>query len=210
MANDYTSSTDAFADIPEGSYTDAEYPVMASFVRVASRLIDAEVGRWEGFFYPTTDGATYFYNGNGERVLDIDEFASITSVSVSEQGSLASTDYTDWTLNTDYLTLPYNASSKGKPITQLGIVDYQSTKDSWYPYQKAVKVVGIPGYSITTPKIVEQACKIQAVRWFMRAKGGYQDVTGTDETGRLFYKGTAQLDGDVKLLLHPLKLELER
>ncbi len=208
MANDYTTSTDAFADISEGSYASSDYTQMATFVTAASRLIDLEVGRWEGFFYPTTDDVTRYYDGSGETEQEIDEFTSITSVSVSEQGSLVSTDYTAWT-TTDYFVSPYNYSQLGKPITKL-VVDFNGSKPLWYRYRKNVQVVGIAGYSTSVPAAIALACRIQAVRWFMRAKGGYQDVTGTDETGKLFYKGAAQLDGDVKLLLHPFKLELER
>jgi hypothetical protein len=210
MANDYITSTDAFGDISEGSYASSDYAEMAAFVTSASRLIDQEFGRWEGFFYPSTDTATYYYDGSGFAEQEIDEFASISQVSVSEQGSLTSSDYTDWTITTDYLTLPYNTTNKAKPINRLAITQYNGTKGGWYRYQKNIKVVGIAGYSTTPPDIIKQACKIQAVRWFMRAKGGYQDVTGSDETGRLFYKGQSELDGDVKLLLRPLKLELDR
>jgi hypothetical protein len=216
VANNYTTSTDAFADISEGSYSTSDYPAMEGFVTAASRLIDLEVGRWEGFFYPTTDDVTRYYDGNRDGELDIDEFVSITSVSVSEQGGVASTDYTLWG-STDYFVAPYNYSALGKPITSLIVDTINGSMAGFYGYRKAVQVVGIPGYAISStdgtispPAVVALACRIQAVRWFMRAKGGYQDVTGTDETGQLFYKGTAKLDGDVKLLLHPLKLELDR
>lgn len=208
MANNYTTSTDALADISEGNYSTSDYTEMEGFVAAASRLIDAEVGRWEGFFYPTTDDKTFYYDGSGETEQEIDEFATITSVSVSEQGGTASTDYTAWT-STDYFVSPYNYASIAKPITKL-VVDFNGSKPGWYRYRKSVQVVGVPGYSTATPSAIALACRIQAVRWFMRAKGGYQDVTGTDETGRLFYKGQVKLDGDVKALLHPFILELQR
>lgn len=209
MANDYSTSTDAFADISEASYSSSDYPAMATFVTTASRLIDLEVGREAGFFYPSTDPVTRYYDGSGLVEQDIDEFASISAVAVSEQGGVASTDYTSWAA-TDYFVSPYNYSQIGKPITKLIVDVLNGTKPAWYRYRKSVQVTGIAGYSVTIPDAIALACRIQAVRWFMRAKGGYQDVTGTDETGRLFYKGTAQLDGDVKLLLMPFKLELER
>lgn len=208
MPNDYTTSTDAFADISEGTYTSSDYTQMAAFVTVASRLIDAEVGRWPGFFSPTTDATTDFYDGSGCDEQEVDEYVSISQVSVSEQGSLTSTDYTNWTENTDYLTKPYNAARLLKPITKLVLVQYNGTKAEWYGFQKSVRVVGIPGYSATPPDIVAQACKIQAVRYFMRAKGGYQDVSGSEQTGQPQYKGELNLDADVKSLLWPLKLEL--
>lgn len=210
MANDYTTSTDAFADISEGTYSSSDYPQMATFITAASRLIDAEVGRWPGFFYPTTDDKTDYFDGSGECQQPVDEYAAITSVSVSEQGGLSSSDYTTWTLNTDYLTWPYNATNRGLPITRLDLVAYQGTKGAFYSGQKSVKVIGVPGYSTTTPDLVVQACKTQAVRWFMRAKGGYTDVSGNENTGQTQYKGQTMLDPDVKALLWSFKLELER
>jgi len=209
MANDYTSSTDAFGDISEGSYSSSDYLQMATFVTSASRLIDLEVGRGEGFFYPTTDDVTRYYDGSGSQEQEIDEFASITSVSVAEFGGVESTDYTTWG-SSDYYVAPYNYSQLGKPIDKLIADLLNGSKPGWYSYRKSVKVVGVAGYSASVPAVIAHACRIQSVRWFMRAKGGYQDVSGTDETGRLFYKGEAKLDGDVKLMLHPYKLELER
>jgi hypothetical protein len=214
MANDYTSSTDAFADISEGGYSSTDPvlgPVMVNFITAASRLIDAEVGRWPGFFYPTTDSSTdFYYDGSGLGEQEIDEFVSISAVAVAEQGGVSSTNYTAWTLNTDYLTWPYNAARKGKPITKLLLDVIDGSKGGFYAYQKAVKVTGVPGYSTTPPDVVKLACKMQAIRWFMRAKQGYQDTGANVEIGQMTFKGKLELDPDVKALLWPMKLELER
>jgi hypothetical protein len=183
---------------------------MATMITAASRLIDAEVGRWPGFFYPTTDDKTDYFDGSGCDEQPIDEYVSITSVSVSEQGGLSSSDYTAWVLNADYLTWPYNAANRIQPITRLDLVEFQGTKGAFYSGQKSVKVVGVPGYAASTPDLIAQACKTQAVRWFMRAKGGYTDVSGNENTGQTQYKGQTQLDPDVKAMLWPFKLELER
>ncbi len=112
MTNSYTSSSDCFAEIAEGGYSSSDYPQMATMVTAASRLIDAEFGRWPGFFYPSTSDETRYYDGSGYETQDIDEFVSITTVSVSEQGETSSTGYTDWE-TTDYLVWPYNHSANG-------------------------------------------------------------------------------------------------
>jgi hypothetical protein len=208
VANDYSTSTDAFADISEGSYSSSDFPQMAGFVTTASRLIDLEFGRCEGFFYPTTDTKTYYYDGSGEAVQETDEFVSISAVSVSESGGLASTDYTSWTLNTDYITRPSNATNKAKPITHLEIKWHNGTKGGWYTGQRSVQVQGIPGYSTTTPAVIEHACRMQATRWFMRAKQGYQDTGATAEIGGLTFSKKLELDPDIQQLLHGIKLEL--
>lgn len=208
VAKDYTTSTDAFADIPEGNYSSSDYPSMANFVTVASRLIDMEVGRWPGFFYPSTDDVSFDYDGSGEDEQEIDEFASITSVAVSENGSLSSSDYTTWTLNTDYLTKPYNASGIGKPINKLVLSEFNGTKASWYHYQKNVRVTGIAGYGTTPPDLIVQACKTQAVMWFMQAKQAWQKTGGNEDTGGLSYPDLAKLSSGVKAMLKPFILEL--
>lgn len=204
MANDYTSSTDCFDEIVEGNYSSSDYPQMATMVTATSRLVDREMGRWDGFFYPTTDDVTRYYDGSGLTEQDIDEFASITSVSVSEQGETASTGYTAWG-SSDYFVWPYNKT----PTTKL-IVDDNGSKPAWYMYRKSVKVVGIAGYSTSVPDVVAQACKMQAVRWFMRAKQGYADTGASVDIGGVTLKGQTQLDPDVKALLYPLKLELSK
>lgn len=209
MANDYTTSTDAFADISEGNYSSSDFTQMATFVTVASRMIDAECGRWAGFFSPSTADETRYYDGNGELELPIDEFVSITSVSVSEQGSVASSDYTLWG-SSDYYTWPYNASLNGKPVNTLITDNVNGSKPGWYCYRKSVQVVGVPGYAASTPDLIAAAARLQAVRWFMRAKQGWQDEGGNDETLKVKYKGMTELDPDVKLMLWPFKLELDR
>lgn len=202
MANDYTTSTDAFADIVEGTYSSSDYPVMASYVTAASRLIDAEFGRWPGFFNPSTDDETRYYDGSDEEEQIIDEYAALTSVSVSEQGETCSTGYTLWS-STDYYVWPYNRL----PIKRL-VIDSNGSKGGWYSYRKAVKVIGKPGYAATTPAVVSQACKMQSVRWFMRGKQGYQDTGASVDIGGITLRGQTQLDPDVKALLFPMKLEL--
>lgn len=206
MANNYATSAEAFSDISEGSYAVFNTPEITNFIAAASRLIDAEFGRWAGFFYPTTDDVTRYYNGSGCDEQDIDEFASITSVSVAESGGTSSSDYTSWG-STDYFVEPYNYITDGKPINRL-VIDINGSKPGWYGYRKSVKVVGVAGYSTTPPSLIASACKAQAVRWFMRAKGGWQDTNGNDEIGRANYKGQAELDPDIRAMLWALKLEL--
>jgi hypothetical protein len=208
MAQDYTSSTDAFADISEGTYSSSDYPVMGNMVTVASRLIDAEFGRWAGFFYPTTDSVSFYYDGSDAECQEIDEFVSISAVAVAEQGGLSSSDYTSWTLNTDYIVKPHNYAAMSKPINELQIVDFNGVKAGFYGGQKSVMVTGIPGYSLTPPDLIVQATKTQAVRWFLRAKQGWQDTGANSEFGQQQYKGMAELDSDVRAMLWALKLEL--
>lgn len=205
MTNNYTTSTDAFADIAEGNYASSDYGNMDTLVAVASRLIDLDMGVWPGYFYPTTDDVTRYYDGSGTDEQRIDSFVSIASVSVAEEGGTASTDYTAWS-SSDYILWPYNYSADGKPISKL-IVDWNGSKAIFYRFRKSVQVVGVAGYAATTPAPIEQACKIQSLRWFMRGKAGYQDTGATVEIGGMRFSGQLELDPDVKAMLYPYKLE---
>ena len=197
-------------DTTYATSTDTRYVTqMALYITAASRLFDLEVGRWEGFFYPTTDSVDKYYDGNGGCELYVDEFASISAVSVSEQGGLASSDYTAYT-STDYFFAPYNYSVNAKPITKIVVDEHNGSQMRFYGYRKAVKVTGIPGYSTSIPAAIGQACKIQAIRWFMRAKQAYQDTGASVEMGSMKFTTKLQLDPDVKQILWPYKLELDR
>lgn len=202
MANDYTSSTDAFADISEGNYSSSDYPQMADFVTAASRAVDREVGRWEGFFYPTTDEVTRYYDGSGYEEQNIDEFISISAVAVSEQGGLSSTDYTSFS-SSDYITYPYNRT----PITKLIVDRINSSQIRFYDYRKSVKVTGIAGYSLTPPATIVRAVKRQAIQWFMSAKQGYQETGAQASIGGMTFS-TEKLDSNIKEMIWSYILEL--
>lgn len=205
MANDYTSSSDVKSQMPESVLsTSTDYDdQIGILVTAASRMIDNEVGRWPGFFYPTTDDETRYFDGNNEVELDIDPLVSLTSVSVAEEGGTSSSDYTAWTLNTDYYTWPYNSTGTGEPITRL-IVDWNGDQLNWTHFRKAVMVTGVFGYSAAAPAVIRHACEIQVMRWLMRSKQGYQDAGASPEVGQLTY--VKRLDPDVKELLWPFMI----
>jgi hypothetical protein len=125
-------------------------------------------------------------------------------VAVSESGGRGSTDYTTWTEDTDFYVSPYNYSALGQPIQSLVIDNDSGSKGTWGTVRKGVKITGVWGYSSTPPDDIEQACKIQAFRWFSRAKQNYQDGGANPTLGEMTY--VQELDPDVKMLLHPYKL----
>ena len=167
---------------------------VGAMITSASRMIDRYIGKWDNYFYPTTDTTTRYFDGVINSLYQgIDDCVSITTVSVAEGGGTGSTDYTDWA-TTDYITYPYNET----PIYRL-IIDRNGSKPGWYGYRKAVKVTGIFGYSLTPPADVNLACKIQAMRWYMRGKQAFQDSGVSANMGQMFY--VQALDPDVKTLL---------
>jgi hypothetical protein len=198
---DYCSTSDIKAEMPDSglaSSTDTTYDTaIGNMITSASRLIDKEVGR-EANWFSSTDEQTRYYDGSGEVTQEIDECHTLTTVSVSESGYLSSSEYTDWTLDTDYFIAPYNYSDLGIPFDRL-IAYWSGTKYKFPRFRKCVKVVGQFGYSATPPDDIKQACKIQAMRWFGRAKQMYQDASANAMTGQLIY--VKELDPDVKELL---------
>jgi len=199
---DYVTVAEIKADIPDSplfDVTDDTYDtVLGNMVTAASRLIDRYVGGWDNYFYPTTDSQTRYFDGSGEEIQYIDPMVSLTSVAVSDSGRAVS-DYTTWTNDSDFFVSPYNHASIGMPIMSLVIDNDSGSKGTWGKTRKGVKVTGVFGWSLTPPADVEQACKIQAVRWFMRSKQGYQDAAANPNMGEMYYM--KELDPDVKMLL---------
>ena len=207
MVNPYLTVTEIKSDMPDSPVfdtTDTSYDqVLSGMISSASRLIDKEVGGWPGYFYPSTADETRYYDGNGEKELYIDPIVSLTSVSVSEDGYHESTSYTDWTKDTDFYVWPYNYVKTAQPIKSL-IIEENGDKSTWTRYNKAVKITGVFGHSATPPADIVQACKIQTVRWFMRAKQGYQDAGASAAMGEMIF--IKELDPDVKTLLMPYQI----
>jgi hypothetical protein len=205
---DYTTVSQVKADIPDSPLfdsTDNTYDsVLSGMITAASRLIDKEVGGWPDYFYPSTADTTRYFDGNGDNELYIDPLVTLTSVAVSESGGRSSTNYTAWTLDTDYYVYPYNYAQTSHPITSLVIDNDSGSKGVFNRDRKAVKVVGVFGYSSVPPDDIVQATKIQAVRWFMRAKQGYQDAGAGPAVGQMTY--VQELDPDVKILLQPYQI----
>lgn len=205
---DYTNVAAVKADMPDSelfSSTAYDYDaVIQGMITGASRLIDKEVGGWPNYFYPTTDDQTRYYDGSGEVDLYVDPILSLTSVYVSETGGRASTSYTAWTENTDYFVWPYNYSSIGQPIQMLIVDNGAGGKGTWGTTRKGIKVTGVFGYSSYPPADIQQACKITAMRWFMRAKQSWQDTSVNATMGEMLY--TQSLDPDVKEILKSYKV----
>jgi hypothetical protein len=204
---DYCTLSEVIADLPESGLgaSNTEYDgVIRRMITDASRLIDLYLGKWPNYFYPSTDATTRYYMGGNNPRLRIDDAVSISAVAVSEAGSLSSSDYTAWAA-TDYYTEPYNNDALGLPIRALVIDRENGNQTTWWGYPKGVRVTGIFGWSATPPTDIKRACKIQAVRWFMKSKNAYADSGANAATGPLVFSD--QLDKEVQALLRRYMLE---
>ena len=200
---DYALIEDLKADLPDSplfSSTSVVYnSVLARMVSSASWLIDRYVGGWPNYFYPSSTAETRYFSGSGDAIQYIDPAVSITSVSVDETDSGT---FTAWTLDTHYSVVPKNYAALSMPIHALKLVS--SSGKSFSRFDNNVKVVGVFGYSATPPDDINMACKIQAMRWFMRAKQGYQDGSANPALGEMIY--VQELDPDVKMILRPYQI----
>jgi len=180
--------------------------ILETQIEAVSRLIDKEIGKHANYFYPSTDAADYYYDGSGTNELWIDDFVSIDSVAVSEEGGLSSSDYTAWNSG-DYVTFPHNET----PIVRLDVDVLNGSKLYWYAYRKGVKVTGVRGYSATPPKNVVQACVIQTARWFMRSKNAWAESNASVDFGQIVVNTGSQnaigskLDPEVASILYHYK-----
>ena len=204
MAN-YCTLAEVKNDMPESplATTSTYDSALNDMIQASSRLIDSLVGRWPNFFYGTTS-ETRIYDGNGDVELRIDEAVSVSAVAVAEQGGVESSDYTTWS-SSDFYTYPYNASQLSEPIRKIIVDIWNGSKAYWYPYRKGVKVTGIFGWSSAPPEIINRSARIQTIRWFMRAKQGYQDAGAIAELGQIQY--VKELDPDIQKALHKWMIE---
>lgn len=202
---DYTSVEQVKADMPDSAlYDSVDYDlVLSEMITNASRLIDREVGGWPNYFVASSMEERYF-DGSGELEQWIDPLLTLDFLSVAETGGRSAADYTSWTLNTDFYVWPYNHDAVGLPIQKFIVDNHSGAKGKFPKGKKGVWVGGLFGYSATAPSPIAQACKITALRWFMRAKQGYQDASASAALGQMIY--IQSLDPDVKALLMPYKI----
>lgn len=208
---DYCTVAEIKADNPEGGFANSSAydTALGGFITDASRAIDREMGRWDDFFCPS-GAETRYFDGNGSSELWINEFLSVSSLAVSEEGGLASSDYTTWAAS-DYILWPYNSL----PYMAI-IVDRRNGSKLYFDaYPKSVKITGVFGYSISPPRNVRRACSIQAVRWFQRAKQNWAETGAKADLGQVIVNVNqkdfigSKLDPDVAALLQPIKIGLQ-
>jgi peptidoglycan/xylan/chitin deacetylase (PgdA/CDA1 family) len=201
----YVTVAQVKADLVDSAlYDSVDYDqALEEMITNASRLIDREVGGWPDYF-AASGSATRYFDGSGEGDQWIDPMTTLTSVAVAESGGRAASDYTTWTVDTDFYVWPYNYAAISQPIQKLIVDNYSGAKGVFTRSRKGVKVTGVFGYSTSAPEPVKQACKVQALRWFMRAKQGYQDASASAALGEMLY--VQELDPDVKRLLASYKI----
>lgn len=162
--------------------------LLTALIARASRYIDILFKKPVGGFMATASSAKLF-DGNGKRVLHIDEAVSISLVEYSfNDGSFTAFGAGTW------LAMPYDNS----PFW--GIQTEFNNPLGYFPKGTAnIRVTAVWGYSAVVPDLIKQATIIQTVRWFKRGQSNFGDAFASQLVAGLeFVKG---IDPDVETMM---------
>ena len=191
IANGYATLNQVKAALRISDATDDSLIEMAT--ESASRLIDAYCGR--NFLNAGT--ATRYFHADDPYVVQIDDARSISAVATSTSEDGVYDVNWDVTAHTgDVQAEPLNDYVGGIvwPYTRLrAIGDYLFPVDR----ETTVKVTAVFGWA-STPKVVEQATVLQAMRLFARLQSPL-GVAGVSDTGIM--RVSRGLDTDVSQLV---------
>lgn len=191
----YCSTEDLKAALAITATDAADDALLHTIAETASRLIDDYTGTQ---FYSVTGGTAY-YTAKSYGVVEIDPFASITSVATDDDGD--GVFETTWAA-TDYVAHPLNYSLLERPITAL-----QVTPDGNYAFPmglvKAVRIVGNLGWPNDVPAQVKQAAILTGTTLYESRKAPF-GIVGSTETGVL--RMSSRLHPEAQLLLEGFRL----
>jgi hypothetical protein len=197
MYPDYVTSAQLKAQL---RITDtADDAAVAIAVTAASRAIDHSTNRQFGLNGSAvarvyTWERTYI---DGLPAVEIDDVMTsaglVVKLDQAGQGTYGSaiTSVDPW---------PWNASADGKPWTHLVFRAYASAFPT--PFSQGVQVTANWGWT-AVPSIVQEACLIQAARFFVRRDSSY-GIAGSPETGTEM-RLLERLDPDVALMLSTVR-----
>lgn len=146
--------------------------VIEDILESVSRFIDNRTGRK---FYQSSE-ETRYYTSDNSWYVDIDDFASVTSVSVDYSGLR---EY-DLLLETEYDLFPDNAALDNLPYNRIHILE--SSGAYLATVRKGVKVIGVSGFPAVPADIKEATLGITQSLYASRSgqtSGGRVTVTGS-------------------------------
>ncbi len=177
----------------------ADDAAVALAVTAASRAIDHATNRQFGL-NGSAVARVYTWDGRmieGLPAVEIDDVMTATGLVVkldqSGQGVYGSA-------LTSVDTWPWNAAPDSKPWTHLVFRSYASAFPTMF--SQGVQVTANWGWT-TVPVIVQQACLIQAARFFVRRDSSY-GIAGSPETGTEL-RLLERLDPDVAITLQTVR-----
>ena len=186
---DYCQLSDVKAYLGESDAFTSPFPgdtLLGTFITSCSRMFDRETGRPSGFWAAQT-AVTRRYSGSGTQWLALDDWDSITSVTVSTKQ-----DRSDATA----VSLPIAGVPQapdyveiypliGPPFDQLFMLR------TWYPDTYGVGNVAVTGNTVLQPEIAMAVTIWAAYLWKARDSGW------SDETGRADGSGASKYSGGI-------------
>lgn len=178
---DYTT-TQEVKDYLGGAWSgSSEDAVMGKLITRISRSFDRETGRPSNY-WAAQAGVVRRYSGSGQQLLDLDEFTSITAVTMSS--NQAGTDLQ--TLTVSDKTSPNYVQVLpllGPPYNQLFLLR------GFLPDVFAVGNIVVTG-DVATPDEIVHACTVWAAYSWQSRKAGWADAAQRpDGPGLLYVKG---------------------
>lgn len=199
LAPDYITLAQLKAQVRTAVSTDDA--ALGIAITAASRAIDAACNRQFG--QATSPSVRYFtYSGetvDGCPAVRIDDLMTTSGLVFTVDTNNDYSFSTTVTLNTDYDLNPWNAAGDSRPWTA---AVFRTTAAVTLPVRaRAVAVTAQWGWA-AVPSLVQQACLIQAARWFMR-RDAWAGTAGSPELGSEI-RLLKELDPDVQAGLQPL------
>lgn len=196
----YCTLDDVKALADRRSATDDDF--LTTLIARAQAVVDAELG-----FAFQTDGtalapATRVYNGNDATQLIIKPcvaLAATTAVivrtySISSSGGVMTRTATDTDISADVLLGPASRINEGNS----GFILERYSGATFDLGRQNIIVAGIWGYASIPPAITHATARLTA-HFLANRDARYQDVSGNDELGKLFYR--TQIPADVRDLI---------
>lgn len=187
MAEDYLTVAELATTLSLGGETFADAD-LALAITAASRDVERRTGRkfW-------LDSATRYYYPSGSCRVWIDDAKTVSSV--EQDTGLDGTFSETWTLDTDYILEPLNASAEGEPFTAIKLTP--RTSKVLYPDAR-IRVAGQFGWAAVPDEVV-QATTILAARLVKRTREAPFGVAGFGIDGGAVR--VSSVDPDVDALL---------
>lgn len=169
----------------------------------ASRAIDHHTGRQFGVL---AIAAPRYYGVFASplqlrRFIEIDDLMTTTDLVVKTDTAGDGTFATTLVLSTDYRLAPPNAAADGFSWTLVQLAPRVTVPSGLDYPDRAFEVTAKWGWT-AVPAVVDQACLIQASRFFVRKNAPF-GIAGSPELGSEM-RLLAKLDPDVQALLAPV------
>lgn len=201
-----TAATNSYATIEQlkaalsGIDDTADDDALNRALNVASRQIDRFCGRR---FWEDAADTTRYYTAQSSKLLilhgqpeDVD-LTSLTTLKVDPGGD--GTYETTWTVTTDYVLEPRNATTNSRPYTQVRVAP--ASGKTFPAVANGVELTGTFGWS-AVPDEVQEACLRQASEVFKTVSEAPFGVAQVGFDGSL--SGPSRfLQRDVQLMLRP-------